>query len=75
MCPHVLMGPILVSVISACWGIHPIMPLCLTSVYSVASLPLQSAILLQKWPLIMQLFCLIRTSSLPLTVFPLAVVL
>lgn len=45
MCPHVLMGPILVSVISACWEIHPIMPLCLTSLYNIALLPLQSAIL------------------------------
>lgn len=45
MCPHVLMGPIFVSVISACWEIQPIMPLCLTSMYNVASLPLQPAIL------------------------------
>lgn len=45
MCLNVLMGPILASVISVCWEIHPIMPLCLTSLYSVASLPLQSAIL------------------------------
>lgn len=37
--PHVLTGPILVSVISTCWEIHPIMPLCLTSRYSVATAP------------------------------------